>query len=287
MLQHDQFYTQPAVAAACVRQFHAMVLRWCGLHAHELHYLEPSAGTGSFYDALPADRTKGIDIAPHHPEVIQADFLADLSKLWSHPRTTSVVIGNPPFGNRARRAIAFFNRAAELADTIAFIVPVSFKKYRIHQLLHQDFAWIGAYPLPRAAFYTHRRGVYAINTEFQVWTRRPFTGKNLRQFAPPPIHHPDFMLHQYNNTTAALGVFTRRFAFAVPAQGYQDYSRRERTSSACEKTKQWMLFDAPRPRIITRLWQMDFTTIAYNCGTIVPGFRKNDVIREYLNLYEA
>lgn len=286
MLQHDQFYTQPPTAAACLRYFY-QAARWCGLRTDELHYLEPSAGTGSFYDQLPADRRRGIDIAPQHPEVSQADFLADQTTLWTHPRATSVVIGNPPFGHRAGQAIAFFNRAAALADTIAFIVPVSFKKYRIHRHLHQDFAWIGAYPLPRAAFYTKSRSVYAINTEFQVWTRRAFTGKNLRQLAPPPIHHPDFVLHQYNNTTAALGVFTRRFAFAVPAQGYQDYSRRERTSSGCEKTKQWMLFDASCPKIIKRLWQMDFKGIAYNCGTIVPGFRKNDVIREYRGRYEA
>ncbi len=48
-----------------------------------------------------------------------------------------------------------------------------------------------------------------------------------------------------------------------------------------------MLFDADNNEIVERLWEMDFERIAYDCGTVVPGFRKNDVVREYMILHEA
>lgn len=48
-----------------------------------------------------------------------------------------------------------------------------------------------------------------------------------------------------------------------------------------------MLFDSNNDETIHRLWNMDYHKIAYKCGTITPGFRKNDVVREYVILHET
>lgn len=282
----DQFYTKPSIAKTCFTYF-LQEARQAGMLTDSLFYIEPSAGEGSFYDNLPPDRRTGIDIAPKHPDIISGDFLTWTYRPPFCRRQDTVVIGNPPFGKRSKLAVDFFNRAAEIADTIAFILPVAFRKYRIHQKLNSKFAWLAAYPLEREAFYTEKQKTYCVNTEFQIWTRLPFTKKDMRLSSPPPINHSDFVLHQYNNTNEALSVFNKRFAFAVPAQGYQDYTRREKLARNCEKTKQWMLFDADDNEIIERLWGIDFEKMAYDCGTVVPGFRKNDVVREYRILYEA
>ena len=291
----DQFYTKPSVAEACFTYFKQEARR-AGLLADSLFFIEPSAGEGSFYDILPPERRTGIDIEPKHAGIIKGDFLTwlYLPFLYRRQQTVvigkppsrqeTVVIGNPPFGKRSQLAVKFFNRAAEIADTLAFVLPVTFRKYLIHRSLNSEFAWIGSYPLKRDSFYTGKQKNYEINTEFQIWTRLPFVGKDMRLTTSPPIKHADFLLHQYNNTKKALLVFDKPFAFAVPAQGYQDYQRRETIAGTCEKNKQWMLFDSDDKEVVDRLWQMDYAKIAYDCATVIPGFRKNDVVKEYISL---
>lgn len=184
MLPHDQFYTKQYIAEACVTYF-LQEARQAKMLVDSLFYIEPSAGEGSFYDLLPPDRRTGIDIAPQHPGIIKGDFLTWTYRPFFYRRQETVVIGNPPFGKRSKLAIEFFNRAAEVADTIAFILPVTFRKYRIHRLLNGEFAWIASYPLEREAFYTEKQENYSVNTEFQIWTRLPFAGNDMRLTAPP------------------------------------------------------------------------------------------------------
>ena len=101
-----------------------------------------------------------------------------------------------------------------------------------------------------------------------------------------PISHKDFKMWQYNNTPAALKVFENEFDFAVPAQGWQDYSRRETDSANCEKNKQWILLKAMNPMVLSRLLSIDYNSLAQRCPTAVPGFRKGDLVKEYSDLYE-
>ena len=248
----DQFYTKRDRAKDCF-SFFVETMRQEDRDINRMFFIEPSAGEGSFFDLLPLDRRMGMDTEPKHEAVMRGDFLSwNLGLNWSwnvslndracYPRKDTVVIGNPPFGKRSRLAIEFFNCATLIADTIAFIVPVAFRKYRIHTLLHRDFCLIASYDLPRDSFYTEKQCNYEVNTEFQIWTSLPLKNIDMRLRTCPPINHSDFFLHQYNNTQEALKVFNNKFVFAVPAQGYQDYSRREKNSAECEKNKQWILF---------------------------------------------
>ena len=275
----DQYYTKPGAARKCWET----LLGVLPVRADRAKFIEPSAGDGAFFDLLPARQRIGLDVAPRHAGIQEQDFLT-----WEYRarnRSRQVVVGNPPFGNRGNLAVRFVNKAAEIADTVGFIVPANFRKFSIHKQLSEDLQLIAAKPLPRNSFRLSNGKDYEVNTEFQVWTRLPSEETNLRQFAPPPIAHRDFLIRQYNNTPEALKVFREPFDFAVPCQGWQDYSRREQDADRCEKNKQWMLLKAAGKRILCRLLCIDYEDLALRTGTSTPGFRKNDLVREYAQTY--
>ena len=280
----DQIYTKPAVASRCFRFLLEVLGGLRDLRSDRILYVEPSAGEGCFFDLLPPGRRVGIDIEPRRAGIIRHDFLTwPFETVVDDPRQT-VVVGNPPFGHRSRQAIRFFNRAAAMANTIGFVVPVQFRKYSVHKNLRPGFRWIATMELPTAAFYTRSEADYRLNAEFQVWTRETSHDfGDMRLLSPPAIRHADFEMWQYNNTPGALKVFEHDFDFAVPRQGYQDYSRRETSADRCERTKQWILFKAGTPAVLDRLMSMDFGALSQN-NTITPGFGKADVVQEYVRI---
>ena len=277
-----QFYTKSEVSEACWAHFTNM-LSTLNRNPSDLFFLEPAAGTGAFYELLPAQKRLGIDLVPKCDDLKLQDFFK-LTDLPSAPQDT-VVIGNPPFGKRGKLAIAFFNHAAHLADIIAFILPVNFRKFTTHKQLDPSMRFISKLPLPRDAFHLGTGKSYAVNTEFQIWTRLPTTRNDMRQYKPLPIQHKDFQIWQYNNTPDALKVFQNPFDFAVPCQGWQDYSRRETDEKQCEKRKQWILLKAKNPTVLARLMEIDYEYLAQECATAVPGFRKGDLVKAYTEHY--
>ena len=282
----DQFFTKPAVARKCWQGLRAVLPALTKKEIGDLFFIEPSAGDGVFYDLLPAGEAHriGVDIAPRRAEFIAADFLT-----MPFPRVRAaadtVIVGNPPFGRRGELAVQFFNRGACLADTIAFIVPVIFRKHFIHKKLPHGWRWIKTIPLARDAFWTAQKSTYAVNTEFQIWTRLPSCHQDHRLFHPPPLAHADFEFWQYNNTREALKVFDNPFEFAVPCQGWQDYNRRPEKESECEKHKQWMLFKPKNARVRRQLLKINYRALALKNTTSTPGFRKADLVQEYMRLY--
>ena len=279
----DQFYTKSEVAEACWEHF-TNTLSTLNRNLSDLFFVEPAAGTGAFYKRLPSQRRFGIDLVPKCKDVKRQDFFK-VTDLPSAPRDTAI-ISNPPFGKRGKLAIAFFNHAAHLADIIAFIVPVNFRKFTTHKQLDPSMRFISKLPLPRDAFHLHTGKSYSVNTEFQIWTRLATPHPDMRQYKPLPIRHKDFQMWQYNNTPNALKVFENPFDFAVPCQGWQDYSRRETDKKQCEKSKQWILLKAKNPTVLARLMEIDYEHLAQECGTAVPGFRKGDLVKAYTDYYE-
>ena len=124
-----------------------------------------------------------------------------------------------------------------------------------------------------------------MNAVFQVWTAKDIDLPDLRVTTPPPRRHPDFDFWQYNNTTQALKVFDNPFDFAVPCQGWQDYTRRETDPQQCERHKQWMLFKTHPASCLTGCSIWDYRHLARKYVTSTPGFRKGDLITEYSSLY--
>lgn len=282
----DQFFTRPDVATQCWRSLLPVLRKLTGKTKDGLFFIEPSAGAGAFYDLFPGGKGRclGMDITPRRSEFVRGDFLK-----WKyrprHPRKNVVIVGNPPFGTRGDLAIRFMNKAATIADTVAFIVPVIFRKYLVHKKITEGLRLVHALDLRRDAFWTDKQERYAVNTEFQVWTRLESSHRDMRLFSPPPIRHRDFDMWQYNNTKDALKVFHNNFDFAVPCQGWQDYTRRETDAERCEKKKQWILFGAGSAEVKDKLDSIDYEELAMRSATAIPGFRKGDVVQEYTAHY--
>ncbi|WP_139349962.1 hypothetical protein [Thioalkalivibrio denitrificans] len=226
----------------------------------------------------------GIDVDPKYRGVMTANFLEVTAQdIGIRDNDNVVIVGNPPFGRRAALAIEFFNHAGTFSDTIAFIVPLLFRKWSVHRHLAPGFRLISDTTLESNAF-SFKGRPYHVNCTFQVWTRRHGTLDDLRINAPPPSRHPDFKARIYNNTRAAEKFFDEDFHFAVPRQGVVDYSRRETDPSRCERTTHWMLFKAASEKVRQRLTSMDFEGLSKG-NTVVPGFGKADVVQAYSELY--
>lgn len=175
----DQFYTRTDIARDCVR----LLTDFVGGRAQDHVWVEPSAGAGAFVDFLPQPRI-ALDIEPGRGDISEADFLS-----WNPGNLTrdAIVVGNPPFGKNASLARKFFNRAAEFAEIIAFIVPRTFQKEslvktldrRMHLRLEQELK-------PQSFVY---EGLpYDVPTVFQIWQR----SANLREVPKRKLTHPDF-----------------------------------------------------------------------------------------------
>jgi predicted RNA methylase len=156
----DPFITKPQLAKHLYEKTeektaHIQIARW----------LDPSAGTGSFYNLLPPDRRLGIDIRKQVDGVIEHDFLS-FSDFGNHVYGT---IGNPPFGKGA--PLEFFNRAARISAFIAFIVPASFNNPLTINKIDPQFHLIHEEELPHNSFLFggQEEDVPAI---FQIWEKR-------------------------------------------------------------------------------------------------------------------
>ncbi len=113
----DAFYTHPKIARFCLE----------GLDLNAFHFLEPSAGSGSFVGAL-----KGLgiadclafDIAPKAQGIQQKDYLLELIEF----NKKHIIIGNPPFGHREKLALDFLNKSLNEAP-ISFAKPLLLRNF--------------------------------------------------------------------------------------------------------------------------------------------------------------
>ena len=163
----EQFYTPLETARTVV----AHVLETIP-DARNRTWLEPSAGTGAFIEALREhDITDviALDIEPHHPQVIQQDFLA-----WTTHRNDLIAIGNPPFGRNNALSIPFFNHCATMCTDIAFIVPRSWHKWSVTNRMDMGFTLRDDTEL--SISYVDRFGEHGyssnhLKTCLQIWSR--------------------------------------------------------------------------------------------------------------------
>lgn len=165
----DQFNTMPKVAEYCWNSFQK-ILKKEKVTLSNYNIIEPSAGTGSFYDLLPENNRIGVDVEKYRDEFFQSDFLTWEPEIGDKP---CLAIGNPPFGYRGWLALAFLNRAAEYCDYVGFILPMSFQsdgkgspKNRVKgmKLIHSE-------RLPSDLFVMPDGEVKQVNTLWQVWKK--------------------------------------------------------------------------------------------------------------------
>lgn len=149
----DQFYTNPVYASSFLEKFDKLV----GLDSADV-LLEPSAGSGSFYNLLDPAKRQGLDLDPKCNGISQMNFFD-----WCPPVDSVIyTIGNPPFGKNASLAVKFFNHSAVFSDAIAFVLPKTFRKASIVNRLHRGFHKIYDEDVPKNSFIFNQK-------EYDVW----------------------------------------------------------------------------------------------------------------------
>jgi hypothetical protein len=135
----DQFYTNHDISKKCIQ----ILKNHVDFESYDF-ILEPSAGTGSFYKQLPVNKRIGLDLKPKYKGIEQMNFF-DYVPLKDK---SYIVLGNPPFGKISSLAVKFFNKSAEFADYVAFIIPRTFKRVSIQNKLNLNFHLIYNVDLP-------------------------------------------------------------------------------------------------------------------------------------------
>lgn len=277
----DKFYTQHNVAESC---YNFLIKELPEVEG--MTFLEPSAGAGAFLPFL--NGFVALDIAPESPLIKEQDFLK-----YTTTKKDFITIGNPPFGSRSKLAIDFFNKAAEISDVIAFIVPVSFMKWSVQKSLASDFALLSYFYLDYNSFMVGDKP-FGVRTIFQIWVKKNSIydkNINLRLTKQPSISHEDFLIWQYNATPEALSTVETDWEIATYRQGYHDYNvlftRNDYEFIKGKMTdvkKQQFFFIKPLTEGARRIiLHMDFNALAER-NTSTPGFGKGDFVSYYKEL---
>lgn len=162
----DQFFTSKENAQYCVNKTYEVLQKW-NVDISKYHFIEPSAGNGSFYNLLPLDKRTGLDIEPKLNGIEKTDFL-----LWNPKTSNNICIGNPPFGLRGHLALKFVDHAAEFSDFVCFILPQLFNsngkgscKSRVKKLnlIHSEII--------NSDFLYPDGKIVKVNCIFQVWSK--------------------------------------------------------------------------------------------------------------------
>jgi transcriptional regulator with XRE-family HTH domain len=164
--QKDQYFTPRDTAFYCFSKFKNIIEDFENEESY--FYIEPSAGSGSFLDVLPNDRTLSFDIEPKDERIIKQDYLVwvpDDDKKY-------IVFGNPPFGLRGHLALKFINHSYDFADYVCFILPQLFesdgkgvprKRVKGYNLLHSEKL--------NTHFIDPDNNKLKVNCVFQIWSK--------------------------------------------------------------------------------------------------------------------
>jgi predicted RNA methylase len=199
----DQYFTKPDVADKCIDQLQSILsVPLTGFNS----ILEPSSGEGAFVSSLKSrgiseEKLVYVDIDAKD-EAHRRDFLkANVAAFVKNESQTFVTIGNPPFGKNSSTAVAFFNRAAEFSDVIAFILPRTFRKESVQKKLNDNFHLIHDNLLDKNSF-TFQGKDYDVPCVFQIWCRGRFASycnsmvsipaNGIRVLKPHPKQTNDF-----------------------------------------------------------------------------------------------
>lgn len=168
----DQFYTSEEYA----RYAYLKISEFVDLNEYDL-ILEPSAGTGSFYSLMDKNKRYGIDLEPKFDGIVKGDFFD-----WIPPKNKKIIsIGNPPFGKNANLAVKFFQKSSLCCDTIAFILPKTFRKLSIINRLNKNFHLVHDEDVPKNSF-VFENSCYDVPCCLQIWNKRLYPRQSLRRY---------------------------------------------------------------------------------------------------------
>ena len=161
----DQFYTKKSSAKLCIEWYFRLVK----INKYSDLIIEPSAGSGSFYNFI-FNATKNkifLDLYPKHFAVIRQDFLK--FEINNNFYNNIHIIGNPPF----KQISSFIQKASKLGDFIGFVLPLSYKKDSRKNRFPLNFHCIFSQDLPKNSF-IYEGKIKNIPTVFQIWKKESY-----------------------------------------------------------------------------------------------------------------
>jgi hypothetical protein len=159
----DKYYTNPEIVELCGK----IISKYISIGRKDL-VIEPSAGDGAFIPLIKdiTDNHRFYDIEPEHPKIKKANYLSIRT-----PKAKKIhVIGNPPFGKRSFLCKEFIRKSTEFADTIAFILPRTFKKKSMWNCFPPNYRLEYQKDIPKNAF-TFNGCPKDVNCVFQIWKK--------------------------------------------------------------------------------------------------------------------
>jgi hypothetical protein len=164
----DKYYTKDTIVNLCIE----LLKKNINIDKDDL-IIEPSAGNGAFITLIKGltNNYKFYDIEPNHQEIVNKNYL-DLALEFESSVNKIHVLGNPPFGRQSSLAIKFIKKSAEFADTIAFILPKSFKKDSMKKHIPLSYHLICQEDLPEKSFLVNDQE-FDVPCVFQIWFKKP------------------------------------------------------------------------------------------------------------------
>jgi len=125
----DKFYTKESVAKECIGEI--------DLEEYDF-IIEPSAGSGNFFNNINSKNKIGLDLSPEGEGIIKQDWF---EYIIDSKYKNVLVIGNPPFGKRNNLSKMFLEHASKFKNvkTIAFILPDVYNKHTLQKAVSNDF----------------------------------------------------------------------------------------------------------------------------------------------------
>lgn len=185
----DKFYTKSSVVTE--------LLKHISLDDFDL-IIEPSAGMGSFSNQINHPNLLSFDISPEHPSIQKMDWFDFDSSNYSYHNL--LVVGNPPFGTQSDLALKFIKKSSDIkANTIAFILPKSFKKSSLQNKIPLNYHLIKEIDLEDESFELMGKD-YSVPTVFQIWERKE--SLRTKVILPTTSTHLKFVKQNQNPTIA-------------------------------------------------------------------------------------
>ena len=197
----EQFYTKSTIAKKCIEVF----IKNVKPHKTNDTIIEPSAGAGSFNILLEGsfkfEKVYAYDIDPQSVSVQKQDFLKLSFDHFSKDYPIHI-IGNPPFGRQSKLARLFIKKSVELASTISFILPKSFKKPSYQKTFPRHYHLLYQMDIPSNSF-TIKNEVVDVPCVFQIWIKKEYERSQTPKI-PNPINYsfiskednPDFAIRR-------------------------------------------------------------------------------------------
>jgi len=191
---YESLHVTQQAAADCITFFKDTVKG--GLDQFDV-IVDPSARDGAFVNQLGKNKfVVWYDLAAED-QVHRVDFL--LYGLTPAMRLTkNLFIGFPPFGSNCMKSLLFFNHAAKVADAIAFVVPVLFRKPTFQDDLDNSFHMVNEFAMTTASL-TRNGKPSNLRCMFQVWVKdhvelQPHLTKpsGIRNYSIWTLESPDF-----------------------------------------------------------------------------------------------